>query len=145
MKTNKFIKEYVRFDPNILAISLGFIEPLRNCDIGYKCIRIKPIKENMKELAKRANEYIEQHPEIKNSLKKPKNYMLSDYYLANFNKEELARYDSYYVTICEDLELLLLIFGKTMHHIYSPNRIIHFTERSFESYLYFLKEEIEEV
>lgn len=147
MKANRFLKDIVCFDPANLARLLGCkkTEYWKYSERDKRRVDIEPKKESIKELTKKANDYIKEHPEIENSLKKPKNYMIADYYLTFFDEREGLEKITKSVRICEDIELLLLIFGKTINLIYSPNRITHFEDRSFNNILYFKKDEIEEV
>lgn len=147
MKAYRFLKDIVCFDPANLARLLGCkkTEYWKYSERDKRRVDIEPKKESIKELTKKANDYIKEHPEIENSLKKPKNYMIADYYLTFFDEREGLEKITKSVRICEDIELLLLIFGKTINLIYSPNRITHFEDRSFNNILYFKKDEIEEV
>lgn len=136
--------DVVCFDPSELFKLLGCSGVPLDSGITADELTTKYVKKKHNELlAKKANEYIKDHPEILDSPKRPKNYMIANSY--KFMEETMLFLPKVNITTCEDLELLLIIFGKTVNGTYIPKRKIQFFPFSFNKVYYFTKKELEEV
>jgi len=98
----------------------------------------KILNTTVEELPLAVKEYVDNNPYLHESKKKPKSYMLGEYYF--MNKELKVEYEA---EICEDLELLILVLCSTVRDIYIPNRKLSFEKSKFNKVLFFPKEEVE--
>ena len=121
------LKDYVAFNPITLAKLLG--------------------ANTIDELVDKANEYMDTHPKLNSYYKKPTGYMIGECASINnslvttisINKE----LEKYSFENCEDLDLLLVIFGCTVNDLFIPNREVAINTSKFNNILLFPKEEVD--
>jgi len=68
--------------------------------------------------------------DLENSLKKVNKYIIGS--ISNNNNED---------EICEDIDLLIIVFASTYGCLYIPNKKLSFDEERFSKKIWFLKEE----
>ncbi len=79
------------------------------------------------ELEETINKYLNTH--TLNYNKSPKNYMIC--------KKEILTKKSKKIEYCKDIDLLLIVIGRTVNDFYIPNRELEFDEFSLKySYIY---------
>lgn len=97
-------------------------------------------------IAKAAEKYVKKHPNIIKNIAKPTGYMVSEYIelgVMSRQKIDEALNNLYSFEICNDVELLILVFGSTVGDLYIPNRPLSFEDTKFNKVLLFPKEEVE--
>ena len=97
-------------------------------------------------IAKAAEKYVKKHPHIIKNIAKPTGYMVSEYIelgVMSRQKIDEALNNLYSFEVCNDVELLILVFGSTVGDLYIPNRPLSFEETKFNKVLLFPKEEVE--
>ena len=101
---------------------------------------------HIKNLVDEVREYIKSHPDIDKYIKKPTGYMIAEY----INLDGCDKYDrklndklsKYQYVECDDIELLIIVFGCTVGDLYIPNRKIIINETKLDKVLFFPIDEV---
>ena len=95
---------------------------------------------------KRVKHYVEKHPNIIKSIKKPTGFMIGEYIEIKDKPESQTKYkrwlERYEVEECVDAELLILVLCSTMGDLYIPDRTLSYEKTKFNKILLFSKEEV---
>lgn len=134
---------YEEFNPLVLVKHFFSLKMTRKEEID-KDFFSKVIKKYQSKLVLACDEYLKKHPELSKSFKRPSGYMLSEM-LSKENRSNILTFSKNKeckIHRVRDIELLLIIFGSTENGLYIPKKEIFFSETSFNSILYFPKEEV---
>lgn len=96
-----------------------------------------------KDIAKASQEYYLSHLKRFERLRQPRGYMISEYIELNddinFIKEKL---NNYLLSECKNIELMILVFCKTINDLYIPSRKLSFEASRFKKILLFPLDEV---
>lgn len=112
-------KKYMIFSPEHLKKLLGLPDNAKT-DTLYEKVK----------------EYLDSHPELETSVKRPKGYMLG----LSFTDISPASYST--DVLCDDLELFILVISSTVGNLYIPSRKPQITKTNLERDLLFPLNEV---